>query len=645
MPVWTDIRLPAVEQAEIFAEAHPPRRPPLLQRSLIPDRRGRWGNRPGSAAESDDEAGAAENLAQDSRIPCKDLIASPRKDLLSAAIALDPDRVSYCLAAARRRGDGAAQAPGLTRTTIISPSSHPKEHRQLPTPHLQCSGAVETKAEMVQTEVWVELKTDDGRVYFWNRRDNSRAWKLPEGEEVKWIGEKAKDGRTYYWSRTSKETVWVLPALPDEPKKEEKAASGALSSLLRGAEQEPARGDPGNDMQRQQQALQEALLNSLPGGGDRPEGGASQPHASAEAQQTQQQQVQQTTQQPATAAAAEPAAQAQAEVESRSSEVTPAAATSQGSVNPAAATAAAQLAGLGMSMDPMQAMMLAQMGMLPQPGLLGGLCGLGMGLGGMVPTMPGVMPQMASMAMQGIAGMAGAGTQPAAAQQAAQATEGSPQSAQAAQPPQQPQQAVQPQPQQQQQQQQQTPPPKQPPPRPQVAQPQVVQPQVQQQHVQQMQQQQMQHQQLQQQQQQQLQQQAMQQGMVQHIAQPQQLIQMQPAGHVPQQPVPEPVKPEEPFEEHPYLEEEEEPVFREPQCEPTPSEPAGPRGDSASAIAARHMIQAAGVDTWFLKLPSGEWEEVVRFWPPPEGLDVARPPKLTLGSLSWTSTVLHSDHV
>ena len=24
---------------------------------------------------------------------------------------------------------------------------------------------------------------------------------------------------------------------------------------------------------------------------------------------------------------------------------------------------------------------------------------------------------------------------------------------------------------------------------------------------------------------------------------------------------------------------------------------------------ARHMIQAAGVDTWFLKLPSGEWEE------------------------------------
>ncbi|CAE7575369.1 prp40, partial [Symbiodinium microadriaticum] len=181
----------------------------------------------------------------------------------------------------------------------------------------------------VQTEVWVELKTDDGRVYFWNRRDNSRAWKLPEGEEVKWIGENTKDGRTYYWSRTSKETVWVLPALPDEQKKEEKAASGALSSLLRGAEQEPTRGDPGNDAHRQQQAaLQEALLNSLPGGAGRPEGGAAQPHASAEAQQPQQQPQQhpqqqpqqQPMQQPATVAAAEPAAQAQAEADPRSSE-------------------------------------------------------------------------------------------------------------------------------------------------------------------------------------------------------------------------------------------------------------------------------------------------------------------------------------
>lgn len=31
----------------------------------------------------------------------------------------------------------------------------------------------------------------------------SKAWTLPEGQEVKWIGEKTQDGRTYYWSRKS----------------------------------------------------------------------------------------------------------------------------------------------------------------------------------------------------------------------------------------------------------------------------------------------------------------------------------------------------------------------------------------------------------------------------------------------------------
>jgi len=30
----------------------------------------------------------------------------------------------------------------------------------------------------------------------------------------------------------------------------------------------------------------------------------------------------------------------------------------------------------------------------------------------------------------------------------------------------------------------------------------------------------------------------------------------------------------------------------------------------AHQLEARHVIEAAGVDTWFLKLPSGDWEEV-----------------------------------
>ena len=40
----------------------------------------------------------------------------------------------------------------------------------------------------MQTEVWVELKTDDGRVYFWNRRDNSRVAEPKEALYLKDLG-------------------------------------------------------------------------------------------------------------------------------------------------------------------------------------------------------------------------------------------------------------------------------------------------------------------------------------------------------------------------------------------------------------------------------------------------------------------------
>jgi len=76
---------------------------------------------------------------------------------------------------------------------------------------------------------------------------------------------------------------------------------------------------------------------------------------------------------------------------------------------------------------------------------------------------------------------------------------------------------------------------------------------------------------------------------------------------------------EKPWEdEEPYEEPGAIPIFESP----------GPVGASASAIAARHLIEAAGCDSWFLKLPSGDWEEVVKFWPPPEHLDVATKPML-----------------
>jgi len=57
-------------------------------------------------------------------------------------------------------------------------------------------------------------------------------------------------------------------------------------------------------------------------------------------------------------------------------------------------------------------------------------------------------------------------------------------------------------------------------------------------------------------------------------------------------------------------------------------EPPGPREESASAVAARHLIAASGCDSWFHRKPNGDWEEVVRFWPVPADLPVAKQPKI-----------------
>eukprot|EP00928_Gymnodinium_smaydae_P047048 TRINITY_DN31386_c0_g1_i1.p1 TRINITY_DN31386_c0_g1~~TRINITY_DN31386_c0_g1_i1.p1 ORF type:complete len:1357 (-),score=281.14 TRINITY_DN31386_c0_g1_i1:135-4136(-) len=78
--------------------------------------------------------------------------------------------------------------------------------------------------------VWVELKTEDGRTYFWNRKENTRAWVLPEGVTVKWVGQKSPDGRTYYWSRGTKETVWVLPPLDAQAEDGKAVATSAATN-------------------------------------------------------------------------------------------------------------------------------------------------------------------------------------------------------------------------------------------------------------------------------------------------------------------------------------------------------------------------------------------------------------------------------
>eukprot|EP00929_Paragymnodinium_shiwhaense_P011779 TRINITY_DN11801_c0_g1_i4.p1 TRINITY_DN11801_c0_g1~~TRINITY_DN11801_c0_g1_i4.p1 ORF type:complete len:966 (+),score=264.49 TRINITY_DN11801_c0_g1_i4:2332-5229(+) len=58
---------------------------------------------------------------------------------------------------------------------------------------------------------------------------------------------------------------------------------------------------------------------------------------------------------------------------------------------------------------------------------------------------------------------------------------------------------------------------------------------------------------------------------------------------------------------------------------PEEQSPAGPLGDSASAVAARHVIASAGCDSWFHRGDNGEWEEVLRFWPPPDDIRIRAP--------------------
>ncbi|CAK0819501.1 unnamed protein product, partial [Prorocentrum cordatum] len=72
-------------------------------------------------------------------------------------------------------------------------------------------------------------------------------------------------------------------------------------------------------------------------------------------------------------------------------------------------------------------------------------------------------------------------------------------------------------------------------------------------------------------------------------------------------------------------EEDEEPPLL---CRFPDIEPPGPQGDSASAVAARHMIVSSGCESWFRQVGAGEWEEVLRFWPPPADVSLARAPKL-----------------
>eukprot|EP01102_Stenamoeba_stenopodia_P010181 TRINITY_DN303_c0_g1_i2.p1 TRINITY_DN303_c0_g1~~TRINITY_DN303_c0_g1_i2.p1 ORF type:complete len:556 (-),score=195.27 TRINITY_DN303_c0_g1_i2:87-1754(-) len=67
---------------------------------------------------------------------------------------------------------------------------------------------------------WKELKTEDGKTYYYNKVTKETTWSNPFApKEAKgadapadvWKEAKTEDGRTYYYNRVTKETTWVNP--------------------------------------------------------------------------------------------------------------------------------------------------------------------------------------------------------------------------------------------------------------------------------------------------------------------------------------------------------------------------------------------------------------------------------------------------
>mmetsp|Transcript_41611 Transcript_41611/g.75466 ORF Transcript_41611/g.75466 Transcript_41611/m.75466 type:complete len:1170 (+) Transcript_41611:58-3567(+) len=390
---------------------------------------------------------------------------------------------------------------------------------------------------MVQDEALVELKTEEGKTYFWNRRDNSRAWVLPEGVAVKWVGQKTQDGRTYYWSRGTKETVWVLPPLPEQADEGERAEGKTPETALQDEQQAPSNVPP----------LPVAPAPPLPilASPEPPEDSAQRLDNSAGMEGLGAAVVQQAPEATLPPAPQGPPAPTVSEVVAL--EVQPvqpvAAAPPQPQAPPAPPVPALQtmpqatvaLAGCPVMPPQVQFAGLPQMGMLPGlipgmpfpgvPGLdmLSAMGGLGMMPGmmpGMLPTIPGMPVGVQMPVAAQLQGMVAA---PPAVEVATLAT--APLASKDASC-----------------------------------------------------------------------------GLLNGVQ----------AG----------VAAQEEEEEEP--EEEEPKTFSAETEEIKDLETPGPLGDSASAVAARHLIEKSGCDSWFHQLPNGEWEEVVRFWPPLPDIELPR---------------------
>jgi chromosome segregation ATPase len=66
---------------------------------------------------------------------------------------------------------------------------------------------------------WKELKTEDGKTYYYNKITKETTWTNPFTKDAKpeqnlqeiWREAKTEDGRTYYYNKQTKETTWVNP--------------------------------------------------------------------------------------------------------------------------------------------------------------------------------------------------------------------------------------------------------------------------------------------------------------------------------------------------------------------------------------------------------------------------------------------------
>jgi len=126
---------------------------------------------------------------------------------------------------------GASQCrpPCEHSTAVQDMSPLPDSPNQSPVSQMQCALGADTNqnsplAEQqvignncsyetaVLDEAWVEVKSRDGKIYYWNRASNSCCWSLPAGIRAKWLSYKSAEGRSYYCDRNGLSS-WSLPPL------------------------------------------------------------------------------------------------------------------------------------------------------------------------------------------------------------------------------------------------------------------------------------------------------------------------------------------------------------------------------------------------------------------------------------------------